>query len=116
MANKAEATGRVAELNLEGIIEIRFPYSRELVENVKRVPGRNWHSEEKMWDAPPSKDAIKFLEWHGFLLGAKLKEWIADRTTQPIAVELNIPVGTVKAQLYRAKSLLYNIMMKTGQK
>jgi RNA polymerase sigma factor (sigma-70 family) len=30
--------------------------------------------------------------------------------------ELNIPIGTVKAQLYRAKSLLYNIFIKTGNR
>ena len=35
---------------------------------------------------------------------------------EEIATELNIPVGTVKAQLYRAKSLLYNIMIRTGNK
>ncbi|MBS1231753.1 MAG: hypothetical protein H6R35_591, partial [Bacteroidetes bacterium] len=28
--------------------------------------------------------------------------------------ELRIPIGTVKAQLYRAKTLLYNIFVKTG--
>ena len=65
MKTTTEATGRGAELNPDGIIEIRFPYDRELVEAVKRIPGRNWHSEEKMWSCPPSKDAIKFLEWHG---------------------------------------------------
>lgn len=91
MANKAEATGRGAELNPDGIIEIRFPYDRELVEAVKRVPGRNWHSEEKMWSCPPSKDAIKFMEWHGFLLGLRLKEWISDKTPVPVPTELNIP-------------------------
>ncbi len=31
-----------------------------------------------------------------------------------IANELNLPLGTVKAQLFRAKELLYNILTKTG--
>lgn len=35
---------------------------------------------------------------------------------EEISSELNIPVGTVKAQLYRAKTLLYNILVKTGNR
>ena len=31
-----------------------------------------------------------------------------------IAVELNIPLGTVKAQLFRAKEILYNILQSPG--
>jgi len=35
---------------------------------------------------------------------------------EEIASEMKIPIGTVKAQLYRAKTLLYNIFTKTGNK
>ncbi len=35
---------------------------------------------------------------------------------EEISSELNIPIGTVKAQLYRAKTLLYNVLIKTGQR
>ena len=35
---------------------------------------------------------------------------------EEISSELNIPIGTVKAQLYRAKLLLYNILIKTGHR
>lgn len=33
---------------------------------------------------------------------------------EEISTELKLPIGTVKARLYRAKSLLYNILVKTG--
>lgn len=32
---------------------------------------------------------------------------------EEISSELNLPIGTVKAQLFRAKTLLYNILIKT---
>jgi len=35
---------------------------------------------------------------------------------EEISTELKLPIGTVKAQLYRAKSLLYNIFTKTGNR
>ena len=35
---------------------------------------------------------------------------------EEISTELKIPIGTVKAQLYRAKTLLYNIFIKTGNR
>jgi RNA polymerase sigma factor (sigma-70 family) len=35
---------------------------------------------------------------------------------EEISVELDLPIGTVKAQLFRAKTLLYNILNKTGNR
>jgi RNA polymerase sigma factor (sigma-70 family) len=35
---------------------------------------------------------------------------------EEISVELKLPIGTVKAQLFRAKTLLYNILNKTGNR
>jgi RNA polymerase sigma factor (sigma-70 family) len=33
---------------------------------------------------------------------------------EEISKELNLPIGTIKAQLFRAKTLLYNILNKSG--
>ena len=35
---------------------------------------------------------------------------------EEISSELGLPIGTVKAQLFRAKTLLYNILIKTGNR
>ncbi len=35
---------------------------------------------------------------------------------EEISSELKLPIGTVKAQLFRAKTLLYNILVKTGNR
>jgi RNA polymerase sigma-70 factor (ECF subfamily) len=35
---------------------------------------------------------------------------------EEIAKEMKLPIGTVKAQLFRAKSLLFNIFAKTGNR
>jgi RNA polymerase sigma-70 factor (ECF subfamily) len=35
---------------------------------------------------------------------------------EEISDELKIPIGTVKAELYRAKTLLHNILSKTGER
>lgn len=35
---------------------------------------------------------------------------------EEISAELKLPIGTVKAQLFRAKTLLYNILIKTGHR
>lgn len=35
---------------------------------------------------------------------------------EEISSELKLPIGTVKAQLFRAKTLLYNVLIKTGHR
>ncbi|MDD5569605.1 MAG: sigma-70 family RNA polymerase sigma factor [Bacteroidales bacterium] len=39
--------------------------------------------------------------------------YFSEYSYEEIAVELKLPIGTVKAQLFRARELLYNILKKT---
>ena len=52
-------------------------------------------------------------------LGVKYRRMIELRyfdelSYEEIAAKLEIPLGTVKAQLFRAKDLMYEVIMKTG--
>ncbi len=42
--------------------------------------------------------------------------YFSEYSYEEISEELKIPLGTVKAQLFRAKTLLYNILVKTGNR
>jgi SWI/SNF-related matrix-associated actin-dependent regulator 1 of chromatin subfamily A len=50
------------------VIKIRFPFSYEDVDIVKRIPGRKWHAQYKIWTAPPTTKAIHILKEAGFVL------------------------------------------------
>ena len=38
-----------------------------------------------------------------------------ERTYEEISLELDLPIGTVKAQLFRARELIYNILKNSGE-
>lgn len=41
--------------------------------------------------------------------------YFEEKSYEEIAAELDIPLGTVKAQLFRARDLLYNVLKKSGE-
>ena len=41
--------------------------------------------------------------------------YFSEYTYEEIATELNLPLGTVKAQLFRARDLLYQIMKNKSE-
>lgn len=60
------------------------------------------------------KDVVKQLKPRYRLL-IELR-YYKEYSYEEIASELKLPIGTVKAQLFRAKTLLYNILIKTGNR
>src|SRR5690606_28014123 len=42
----------------ENRLIIMFPYSPELVEKIKTVPGHRWHPQEKVWSIYSTREAV----------------------------------------------------------
>jgi SWI/SNF-related matrix-associated actin-dependent regulator 1 of chromatin subfamily A len=66
-----------------GII-IRFPFDPEDIAIVKRIPGRKYHANEKVWSCPVSKKAVHTLESAGFLISKKLRQQLRQLTVPEI--------------------------------
>lgn len=64
----------------ERVVKMRFSYDIALLDKVRTIPGRTWHSEIKCWSAPIHLESLKsLLEW-GFVLDDNLMEFIQDVT------------------------------------
>lgn len=63
------------------VIKISFPFSYEDVGIVKRIPGRKWHQDAKVWTAPPTTKAIGILREAGFVLDKGLLHFQEKRSS-----------------------------------
>lgn len=45
----------------EGILSIKFPYSIENVEKIRKINGREWIESDKIWTIPNKKDIVRHL-------------------------------------------------------
>ncbi|WP_010252782.1 site-specific tyrosine recombinase/integron integrase [Acetivibrio cellulolyticus] len=45
----------------EGFLSVKFPYSVENVEKIRKVDGRKWIESDKIWVIPDNEDRIKLL-------------------------------------------------------
>lgn len=59
----------------ERVIRIRFPYNVRMIDNVRTLPGRQYHGEDKCWSAPVYNETLdRLIEW-GFVLSSELQEF-----------------------------------------
>lgn len=58
------------------IVKIEFPYHPPDITVVKRIPGRKWHPNARLWTCPPSSIALKILYEAGFLIEKKLQDFV----------------------------------------
>lgn len=61
---------------------IKFSYDRELVNQIKTIPGRRWNGQDKYWFCPVSLEAVEKLTSLGFELSTKLADWYKTLTTK----------------------------------
>jgi RNA polymerase sigma factor (sigma-70 family) len=90
-------------------------------ENDSQVPSSNIHSDSPDPEANMiNQQKIKLMRDIVGKLKPRYKRLVELRyfdeySYEEISKELNLPIGTVKAQLFRARDLLYNILKNTGE-
>jgi len=57
-------------------IKMKFPFTPEDVEIVKRIPGRRWLHDSRVWICPPTSNAIKILDEAKFIISKELRKHI----------------------------------------
>ena len=83
----------------ESVIQIEFPYDVETLFNVRSLPGRKWHAEQKCWSAPIFPDTVKLLKEWGFTLEETLLETLSKKTKEEKANVSKVPLK-LKGNLY----------------
>jgi SWI/SNF-related matrix-associated actin-dependent regulator of chromatin subfamily A-like protein 1 len=56
----------------ERVIKISFPYNLDTIDNIRSLPGRQWHKELKCWSAPIYLQSLEKLMTWGFILDDRL--------------------------------------------
>jgi SNF2 family DNA or RNA helicase len=60
----------------ERVVRIEFPYDLDTIFQVRQLPGRAYHAEERVWSAPVHLETLQQLIAWGFTLDDRLKEFI----------------------------------------
>jgi SNF2 family DNA or RNA helicase len=81
-------TGVRAALNANNVVEIRFTYDPVVVNWVKQLGGRRWHSGDRKWTADLSIANVEALLAAGAEFDAGLKAWRRQQEYKP-SVQIN---------------------------
>jgi len=107
-ATGATSDSRTACMDKTGkFLVAKFPYDPKDVENVRRLEGRRWDSEKKVWTAWASTENIGLLQSWGFSLDDKLLSILSPKKTEDVSIDmkvLNLP-GLYPFQLEGVKFL-----------
>ncbi len=87
-----------------GRIALRVPYEKSLIALIKRVPGRSWHPEEKLWSFPDHQEALDAILQA--LCAAELENQNPDiPKPTPSAPDLDDFASTLKARKYSRNTI-----------
>lgn len=77
----AKAAGHVA-LTPAGILQIKFTYDPVVINKIKTLSNRLWHSGPRHWTAPCTVVSVRALRDWGFEFDKALSKWLADNGNQ----------------------------------
>lgn len=83
----------------ERVIRIDFPYDLDTLNNVRSLPGRRWHKEEKCWSAPIYERSLNDLIKWNFTLDEHLLNFLKKINGRKIEVEYGDAIR-LKGELY----------------
>jgi len=83
----------------EKVIQIKFPYDLDVLQNVRSLPGRKWHVEEKCWTAPIFPETIESLKKWGFILDDKLQNYLRKTEAHSNKI-INLGIKGLQGKLY----------------
>lgn len=70
------------------VIRLEFPYNPDDVAAVKRIPGRKWNPDARIWTCPPTGKALQILEEARFLIDPGVKDLVRDAKRRAKSIEV----------------------------
>lgn len=87
-----------------GRIALRVPYEKNIIASIKRVPGRSWHPEQKLWSFPDRQEALDAILQALCAAGQENPNPGIPKLT-PSAPDLDAFSSTLKARKYSRKTI-----------
>ena len=73
MSNKRNIASLAENHKGEKVIKIMFENDLNMIEKIRKIPGRGWHPENKCWSAPLHENTIRQLQNWGFVIHEDLQ-------------------------------------------
>lgn len=83
----------------ERVIKISFPYDLEMINNVRTLPGRQWHKDLKCWSAPIYLKSLEMLMSWNFILDDRLLLFMQNVNKRKDKI-MSLEIPGLNGQLY----------------